>query len=148
MPEPLPQHIWEITVQLPNGDWEYMRTIDRVSFQEAVEMALAFAGTRPLVSIVNVDPGAPAGPVPTCKFDLDVDAPDKVAPVLAAAAEAYSASSIELIEAWQDRTPMVWARLAGILDTAARQAKEAVAEYFRPDRPIGSGDKDHTRRKK
>jgi hypothetical protein len=28
-----------------------------VSFQEAVEMALAFAGERLLVSIVNVDPG-------------------------------------------------------------------------------------------
>ena len=62
MAEPLPRHVWEITVQLPNGDWQCMRTIGPVSFHEAVKRGLAFADADrgPLVSIVNVDPaGSP-----------------------------------------------------------------------------------------
>lgn len=124
MSDPLPQHVWEITVQLPNGDWEYMRTMARVTFHEAVEMALAFADAdkRPIVSIANVDHAdVQAGALrPASRLDLDVDAPDKVAGVLRAAAEAYSASSTELAAAWQDdRNPMIWASIAGCLDTAA-----------------------------
>ena len=36
-------------------------------------------------------------------MNLDVDAPDKVASVLAAAATAYQASAVELSAVWQDR---------------------------------------------
>jgi len=37
------------------------------------------------------------------EMNLDVDAPDKVASVLTAAATAYQASAVELSAAWQDR---------------------------------------------
>ena len=44
------------------------------------------------------------------EMNLDVDAPDKVAGVLTAAATAYQASAVELSPAWQDRQiPMIWA---------------------------------------
>ena len=135
MPEPLAQHVWEITVQLPNGDWEYMRTMARVTFHEAVDMALAFAdaGKRPIVSIINVDHAdVRAGALRAAsKLDLDVDAPDKVAGVLRVAAEAYSASSTELAAAWQDdRSPMIWASIASCLDTAAGMVEMRVKKHF------------------
>jgi hypothetical protein len=153
MPDPLPRHVWEITVQLPNGDWEYMRTIGRVSFHEAVKMGLAFADADrgPLVSIANVDPAAAAARTPRTAsgLDLDVDAPDEVAPVLRAAAKAYNASGLELATTWpDDRTPLVWNRIAGILDSAALNIEQAVKDHFDPHRPIGSGRKDRTRRRK
>ena len=54
------------------------------------------------------------------ELNLDVDAPDRVAGVLSAAANAYQASAVELTEAWQDhRVPMIWAAIAGELDLAA-----------------------------
>ena len=52
------------------------------------------------------------------ELNLDVDAPDKVAGVLSAAANAYQASAVELTAAWQDRhIPMIWAAIAGELDS-------------------------------
>jgi hypothetical protein len=153
MADPLPRHVWEITVQLPNGDWQYMRTIGRVSFHEAVKMGLAFAEADkgPIVSIASVDPAdVEAGALrPLSRLDLDVDAPDEVAPVLSAAAEAYNASGLELATTWQDdRTPLVWNRIAGILDGAALNIEQAVKDHFDPHRPIGSGSRDRTRRRK
>ena len=54
------------------------------------------------------------------EMNLDVDAPDKVASVLSAAATAYQASAVELSAAWQDRQiPMIWAAIASELDIAA-----------------------------
>jgi hypothetical protein len=54
------------------------------------------------------------------ELNLDVDAPDKVADVLTAAASAYQASAVELSALWQDRQiPMIWAAIAGELDIAA-----------------------------
>ncbi len=51
------------------------------------------------------------------ELNLDVDAPDKVAGVISAAASAYQASAVELTAAWQDqRVPMIWAAIAGELD--------------------------------
>jgi hypothetical protein len=58
---PLPKHIWEITVQVENGDWHWTRTSEPVPFSVAVHEAITFEerlllqGGR-LVSIANVDP--------------------------------------------------------------------------------------------
>lgn len=55
------------------------------------------------------------------KFSLDVDAPDKVAPVLRAAARAYYDSASELESAWQERQAGApWLRIALILERAAK----------------------------
>ncbi len=63
MPQYLPRHIWEITVQVPNGDWHYVRT-GKCLFDTAVDEAIRFRQSRPsqLVSIANVDaPGVSSG---------------------------------------------------------------------------------------
>jgi hypothetical protein len=66
--------------------------------------------------------------VSTPEMNLDVDAPDKVAAVLTAAASAYQESAIELSAAWQDRQiPMIWAdslraRYRRVEDREDRQA--------------------------
>lgn len=42
MPSPndsLPKKIWEITVQVENGDWHWTRTTSEVTFDEAVDQA-------------------------------------------------------------------------------------------------------------
>jgi hypothetical protein len=58
---PLSKHVWEITVQIDNGDWHYTRTSEPVPFDVAVRTALVYEamfswkGGR-LVSIANVDP--------------------------------------------------------------------------------------------
>jgi acyl-CoA reductase-like NAD-dependent aldehyde dehydrogenase len=58
--------------------------------------------------------------------DLDLDAPEKVAGVLRAAAEQYRESASELAVAWQDKNAgKVWARLARILERAADQCDRA-----------------------
>lgn len=62
MPDPLPEHVWEITVQVDNGDWHWQRTTPSAPcmFALAVRAALVFEqlfhdrGGR-LVSIANVD---------------------------------------------------------------------------------------------
>ena len=67
------------------------------------------------------------------EMNLDVDAPDKVASVLTAAATAYQASAIELSAAWQDRQiPMIWAAIASELDIAAWKVEKIVKQRFDP----------------
>lgn len=67
------------------------------------------------------------------ELNLDVDAPDQVAGVLSAAASAYQASAVELSAAWQDqRTPMIWAQIAGELDLAAWKIAKIVKERLHP----------------
>lgn len=38
----LPKKIWEITVQVENGDWHWTRTKEEVTFDEAVDQAVFF----------------------------------------------------------------------------------------------------------
>ena len=65
------------------------------------------------------------------EMNLDVDAPDKVASVLTAAATAYQASAVELAAAWQDRQiPMIWAAIASELDLAAWKIEKLVKQRF------------------
>jgi hypothetical protein len=67
------------------------------------------------------------------ELNLDVDAPDKVAGVLTAAASAYQASAVELSAAWQDRQiPMIWAAIAGELDIAAWKIAKIVKQRLDP----------------
>jgi hypothetical protein len=66
-------------------------------------------------------------------LNLDVDAPDKVAGVLTAAASAYQQSAVELSAAWQDRhIPMIWATIASELDLAAWKIEKLVKQRFDP----------------
>jgi len=68
---------------------------------------------------------------PTQIFSLDVDAPQKVAGVLWAAANQYSESAAELESAWQDPgAGRIWSKLARILDAAARKCEAAVQKEF------------------
>jgi hypothetical protein len=65
--------------------------------------------------------------------NLDVDAPDKVAGVLTAAATAYQARAVELSAAWQDRhTPMIWAAIASELDIATWKIEKIVKQHLAP----------------
>ena len=65
------------------------------------------------------------------EMSLDVDAPDKVASVLTAAATAYQASAAELCAAWQDRQlPMIWAAIASEIDIAAWKIEKIVKQRF------------------
>ena len=67
------------------------------------------------------------------EMNLDVDAPDKVAGVLTAAATAYQTSAVELSAAWQDRQiPMIWAAIANELDIAAWKIEKLVKQRFEP----------------
>jgi hypothetical protein len=67
------------------------------------------------------------------ELNLDVDAPDKVAGVLSAAANAYQASAVELSAAWLDRhIPMIWAAIAGELDLAAWKIEKIVKRRLDP----------------
>ena len=55
-------------------------------------------------------------------MNLDVEAPDQVAAVLRAAAEAYRESAAELTAAWQDhRAGQPWSMIAAELDRAAER---------------------------
>jgi hypothetical protein len=66
-------------------------------------------------------------------MNLDVDAPDKVAGVLSAAATAYQTSAVELSAAWQDREiPMIWAAIASELDIAAWKIEKIVKQRLDP----------------
>lgn len=61
----------------------------------------------------------------TGKLNLDVDAPDKVAAVLRAAADAYTESHAELQSAWQDKNAgREWPAIAKILDQAAAKIEK------------------------
>ena len=65
------------------------------------------------------------------EMNLDVDAPDKVAGVLTAAANAYQESAVELSAAWQDRyIPAIWAAIASELDLAAWKIEKLVKQRF------------------
>ena len=67
------------------------------------------------------------------EMNLDVDAPDKVASVLTAAATAYQASAVELFAAWQDRhIPMIWAAIASELDIATWKIEKIVKQRLDP----------------
>ena len=69
----------------------------------------------------------------TPEMDLDVDAPDKVAGVLTAAATAYQASAVELSAAWQDhQVPKIWTAIASELDLAAWKIEKLVKQRFDP----------------
>ncbi len=69
------------------------------------------------------------------ELNLDVDAPDKVADVLNAAAMAYHASALELSASWQDRKiPMIWAEIAGELDIAAWKIAKIIKHRLDPRR--------------
>jgi hypothetical protein len=66
-------------------------------------------------------------------LNLDVDAPDKVAGILGAAASAYQASAVELSAVWRDqRIPMIWAEIADELDLAAWKIAKIVRERLDP----------------
>jgi hypothetical protein len=67
------------------------------------------------------------------EMNLDVDAPDKVADVLTAAATAYQVSAVELSAIWQDRKiPMIWAAIASELDLAAWKIDRIVKQRLDP----------------
>lgn len=67
------------------------------------------------------------------ELNLDVDAPDKVAGVLTAAATAYQVSAVELSAACQDRhIPMIWAAIASELDLAAWKIDKLVKQRLDP----------------
>jgi len=67
------------------------------------------------------------------EMNLDVDAPDKVAGVLTAAATAYQESAIELSAAWQEsQIPMIWAAIASELDIAAWKIEKIVKHRLDP----------------
>jgi hypothetical protein len=66
-------------------------------------------------------------------MNLDVDAPDKVAGVLTAAATAYQDSAVELAAAWQDhQTPKIWTAIASELDLAAWKIEKLVKQRLDP----------------
>ncbi len=94
-----------------------------------------WAGDTQLVEILPYEePSAPQErPRQADELSLDVDAPDKVAGVLRSAANRYNRSATDLACAWQDdRTPMIWARIAGYLDAAASDIERAVITHFNP----------------
>lgn len=62
--------------------------------------------------------------------ELDVDAPEKVADVLRAAAEKYNESESELQASWGDSSAgKVWGAFARILERAADACDKAVDKY-------------------
>jgi hypothetical protein len=63
------------------------------------------------------------------KYNLDVDAPEKLPLVLETVAALYRESAAELSSAWQDRQAgKVWSDFATILDRAAEQCREAITK--------------------
>jgi len=60
-------------------------------------------------------------------LNLDVDTPEKVAPVLRRAAEAFFDAAGELESAWQDpHAGRPWQRIAKILDACAEKIDAAL----------------------
>jgi len=63
-------------------------------------------------------------------LNLDVEAPDEVAGVLRAAADAYQQRAEEQMQAQtKDRTPVIWAAAAGRLDDAADAIERIVSRH-------------------
>ena len=65
MSDPLPQHVWEITIQVRSGDWRYTRT-GPTTYDNAVRLAVDYRAANILddpqiVSIAKLDP-PPAEP--------------------------------------------------------------------------------------
>lgn len=61
---------------------------------------------------------------PRADLSLDVDAPNKVAPVLERAADAYRESASELSSAWNDKgAGRPWDRIASVMDRAANSIR-------------------------
>lgn len=62
-------------------------------------------------------------------YDLDIDAPEKLAPQLRAIADHYRESAAELASAWCDPSAgKVWEDYARILDRAAASAERAYSK--------------------
>lgn len=63
------------------------------------------------------------------RYNLDVDAPEKVPIVLETVANYYRESASELASAWQEKSAgKIWDDFARILDRAAQQCRKAVAK--------------------
>src|SRR5215471_6548641 len=78
-----------------------------------------------LASPASEDP-----PVSKPGLNLDVEAPDEVAGVLRAAADAYQQRAEEQMQAQtKDRTPVIWAAAAGRLDDAADAIERIVSRH-------------------
>ena len=64
------------------------------------------------------------------ELTLNVEAPDKVADVLRAAADAYQQRAEAQIQAQpEDRTPVIWAGVAGLLDNVADTIEQMVSRH-------------------
>jgi hypothetical protein len=64
-------------------------------------------------------------------LDLDVDTPEKVAPLLRAAADAYYQTESELSSAWGDpNAGKIWTKIARILERAAISIDKATRDYY------------------
>jgi len=64
------------------------------------------------------------------ELNLNVEAPDKVADVLRAASDAYEQRAEAQIQAQpQDRTPVIWAGVAGLLDNVADTIDQMVSRH-------------------
>jgi hypothetical protein len=71
--------------------------------------------------------------VSKAEMNLDVDAPEKVVGVLRVAADAYQQSGEERMQAQpEDRTPVIWAAVAGLLDSAADAIERIVKQRLDP----------------
>jgi len=60
MSDPLPQQVWEITIQVCSGDWRYTRT-GPTTYDNAVRLAVDYRAANILddpqiVSIAKLDP--------------------------------------------------------------------------------------------
>jgi len=63
------------------------------------------------------------------EFDLDVNAPDKVAIVLRAAAQAYAESAAEIEVTWQSKgAGRPWIKIAAVLEKAADRIDKILKE--------------------
>jgi hypothetical protein len=52
--DPIPEYVWEVTYQLPNGDWQWYRT-DLMCFEDACRQALErISSERKLIRIERV----------------------------------------------------------------------------------------------
>ena len=67
------------------------------------------------------------------ELNLDVDAPERVADVLRAAADMYQQGAEERIAAQpDDRTPVIWAGIAGLLDGTADAIERMIKRRLVP----------------
>ena len=70
------------------------------------------------------------------ELNLDVDAPGRVAGVLRTAADAYLQDAEERMQDRpDDRTPVIWAAIAGLLDSSAAAIDRIVEQRLDPRHP-------------